>query len=428
MQAKQGGGLDDTLRDFWATRPRRPKAGRKVAGVATGIGQRYGIDPVLVRIAFVVATIAGGVGVLLYLVGWLLLPEEGDEVSALEGLAKRGRSSVSAVTTILLLIALLPASGAVFGPGGPSGWLVIALAAAGLYLLHQNRGAENRERYLATAASAPPAEAAPPATGPTPPAYPTGEFRGAYQAGAPAGARSPAHEPEAPPTWDPLGVAPFAWDLPEPAPVGPTEPPRRQSRVTLVTLGLALVAGGIAIAVASQVPAMTVSHVIGVVLGVLGLGMVFGSFLQGGRGLIPLAIPVGAAAVITSVLPLGAWPGAWHGIGDERFTPRTVAEAKAGDYRLSVGDLRVDLSELPLGAGEELRKEINVGLGNVRVLVPANAEVAATCSAKIGDITCLDQRNSGLRKSTRTHQEGSGGGKVVLDVRAGTGNVEVGRG
>nr|HPK66493.1 S-layer homology domain-containing protein [Thermoanaerobaculia bacterium] len=48
-----------------------------------------------------------------------------------------------------------------------------------------------------------------------------------------------------PPAWDPLGAAPFAWDLPEPSPVPAPAPPRR-SRVTPVTLAVALLAGGVA--------------------------------------------------------------------------------------------------------------------------------------------------------------------------------------
>ena len=46
-------GVADTLREFWAHRPVRPRAGRKVGGVATGIALRFQIDPVIVRIAFV---------------------------------------------------------------------------------------------------------------------------------------------------------------------------------------------------------------------------------------------------------------------------------------------------------------------------------------------------------------------------------------
>jgi len=62
----------------------RPAGGRLVAGVAAGVARGLGIDPVLVRIAFVVLALAGGAGVPLYLAGWLLIPDEvsGQSVAA----------------------------------------------------------------------------------------------------------------------------------------------------------------------------------------------------------------------------------------------------------------------------------------------------------------------------------------------------------
>jgi phage shock protein C len=46
--------------------------------VAGGLASHLGVDPVLVRLAFVALVFAGGAGVLLYLVAWLIVPlEEG---------------------------------------------------------------------------------------------------------------------------------------------------------------------------------------------------------------------------------------------------------------------------------------------------------------------------------------------------------------
>ncbi|HEX4724649.1 MAG TPA: PspC domain-containing protein, partial [Pseudonocardiaceae bacterium] len=86
--------FEETVKDFVATRPRRPLHGRVVAGVAAGIGRRYGIDPVIVRIALVVSAFYGG-GVTVYLLGWLFLAREDDEVSGFEGLIGRGQASMS---------------------------------------------------------------------------------------------------------------------------------------------------------------------------------------------------------------------------------------------------------------------------------------------------------------------------------------------
>jgi phage shock protein PspC (stress-responsive transcriptional regulator) len=52
-----------------------------LAGVASGLAQDLEVDPVLVRIAFVVLVFFGGLGIFLYLACWLLIPEEGRSAS-----------------------------------------------------------------------------------------------------------------------------------------------------------------------------------------------------------------------------------------------------------------------------------------------------------------------------------------------------------
>ena len=55
---------------------RRSREGRVIAGVCAGLGRYLDIDPVLLRIAFVVLLFAGGGGLFLYVVSWILIPEE----------------------------------------------------------------------------------------------------------------------------------------------------------------------------------------------------------------------------------------------------------------------------------------------------------------------------------------------------------------
>jgi len=51
---------------------------RRVGGVAGGLGEYFDLDPVLFRAAFVVLAFIGGLGILLYLVLWLLIPGPAD--------------------------------------------------------------------------------------------------------------------------------------------------------------------------------------------------------------------------------------------------------------------------------------------------------------------------------------------------------------
>ncbi|MEU7956765.1 PspC domain-containing protein [Micromonospora humida] len=56
---------------------RRPTTDRMVAGVASGIGRYFAVDPTLVRVLFAVATLlTGGVAALAYPIMWFLMPEE----------------------------------------------------------------------------------------------------------------------------------------------------------------------------------------------------------------------------------------------------------------------------------------------------------------------------------------------------------------
>src|SRR6476660_3624687 len=65
----------DQIRDLG--RLRRSVRDRKVAGVAGGLGRHLDIDPVILRVAFVVLVFFGGAGLIVYAACWLLVPEEG---------------------------------------------------------------------------------------------------------------------------------------------------------------------------------------------------------------------------------------------------------------------------------------------------------------------------------------------------------------
>lgn len=70
----------------------RLKQGRMVAGVCAGLARYFGVDVNLVRLAFGVFSIFYGFGVLLYLVVWTILPEEGEDSSLLESFISKHRS------------------------------------------------------------------------------------------------------------------------------------------------------------------------------------------------------------------------------------------------------------------------------------------------------------------------------------------------
>jgi phage shock protein PspC (stress-responsive transcriptional regulator) len=69
----------------------RAREGKLVAGIASGLATYLGVDVNLVRLAFGIFTVFYGLGVLLYLVAWVIIPEEGEDGSILESfMSKHG--------------------------------------------------------------------------------------------------------------------------------------------------------------------------------------------------------------------------------------------------------------------------------------------------------------------------------------------------
>jgi phage shock protein C len=69
----------------------RPRDGRMWAGVCAGLAAYFGVDVNLVRLAFGVFTVFYGLGVLIYLLAWAVLPEEGEDSSILESFVGKRR-------------------------------------------------------------------------------------------------------------------------------------------------------------------------------------------------------------------------------------------------------------------------------------------------------------------------------------------------
>ena len=69
----------------------RLRDGRMVAGVCVGLAAYFGVDVNLVRLAFGIFTVFYGLGALIYLLAWVVLPEEGEGGSILESFVGKRR-------------------------------------------------------------------------------------------------------------------------------------------------------------------------------------------------------------------------------------------------------------------------------------------------------------------------------------------------
>ena len=83
----------------------RPQDGRRVAGVAAGIAASCNVDPNVVRLGFGVLTLANGIGIVLYGLGWLVLPNDDEPASRLARIVRPdGRWDVIQVAALAAVV------------------------------------------------------------------------------------------------------------------------------------------------------------------------------------------------------------------------------------------------------------------------------------------------------------------------------------
>jgi phage shock protein PspC (stress-responsive transcriptional regulator) len=111
----------------------RSSSDRVIAGVAAGIGRYFSVDPVVVRITFIVGAFFGGAGIIAYLAAWLLVPRDDGA----------GRADAAGIVRRLgIAIGVLALTGIAFAggfwgaaSGGATTVAIIVIAAGGLLML-----------------------------------------------------------------------------------------------------------------------------------------------------------------------------------------------------------------------------------------------------------------------------------------------------
>ncbi len=120
-----------------APRLYRSTTDKVIGGVCGGLAAYFKIDPVLVRLAFVVFTLAGGASVLLYIVLWIAVPE-GTTVAVVDTpsfLGTRGSETTAVILIAIGALWLLANLGAFTWINWAVAWplLLIVLGAALLF-------------------------------------------------------------------------------------------------------------------------------------------------------------------------------------------------------------------------------------------------------------------------------------------------------
>lgn len=348
---------------------------RVVAGVAGGLAAYLGVDPVLVRVGFVLLAVLGGAGVLLYVALWVLAPRG---VPGRPVVAPNDRGAPFWVAVALLVLAgLLAVDG--LRDGGLL--LALVLVGAGVALWRRDEVASPSFAVAGTT------------SGHDVPHGTTATVRTAQQV-----------------DWTP-----------------PPVPERPRSPVGGVTVGLTLlvVAGLVTsnIVGATDLGAGTVTAVAVVLLGV---GILVGAFVGRARWLaVPAVVllPVMAVGAVSSIDGLSLPTSG--GVG-ERAIAAVAPDDLRPRYELFAGELVLDLADLDLD-GEDLDVAGRVTLGELRVVVPDDVTVEVVARARAGAILVLgDEVASGGDLSRRLTIDGPEGADVLhLDLEVVFGEIVV---
>jgi phage shock protein PspC (stress-responsive transcriptional regulator) len=287
----------------------RSRDDRMLAGVCGGLARYFEIHPAFYRVGFVVLTLIGGAGILVYLAAVIVIPDEGkaDSIAAETLRDSRDHPWPLIGLGLLALAGVVLLSRVTLWPHGDAAWILLLLAGGAILFL----------------------------------------------------ARRSSHAPPAPPPEATTAVAAPA--------ASPAKTGRHVGRTILIVLG-----------------------------------SLFALFLV-------------TAAIFVAIFPMHLS----HGVGHKSFAPTSAAGIEE-TYRLGIGELDLDLTQVPLPVGETHVKA-RVDYGDVEIVVPSDVAVRAYGSARLGYVNVLGDEDDGRNADERARAVGPR--VLVVDARVQVGSV-----
>ena len=168
--------------------------------------------------------------------------------------------------------------------------------------------------------------------------------------------------------------------------------------------------------------------VLGVVVAsviVVAAGLAISTVVNRAWFLVPFVLLLSAAATFLVV----AEPSLDGGVGERTNRPSTVADAERA-HDLAMGELTLDLVDVPLDADRPVRVDAEVGVGRLHVIVPAGATLVVTSEVGTGHLVIGDREVvAGVRQDDRRTIAaiGESTGTIELDLRVGIGEIDLDR-
>ncbi|OAR24413.1 hypothetical protein A8W25_18565 [Streptomyces sp. ERV7] len=422
---------------------RRSGHNKVIGGVCGGLGRYCDIDPVIFRVALGVLTVTGGLGLVFYGFGWLLLPLDDEDENEARRLLS-GRVEGPALAAVLMALAGCGIFLSMLNNGSVmsfAGLLTVAVAGIGVW---------SQRRSVMPPDAPPDAVTAQTVGGTTSPAFGPGA--------APPETKAPP-TPNSPSWWrdpivkdgttGPVGTG-YLWGAEDAdaapgfgAPARAERADRAKKAADRATRGprsiggfvflIALLAGGAGTAGAWTHQPLGTALQIGftAALVVFGLGLVISAFAgRTGFGTLFMAVLTAALLAGASALPKTITTD-WTRTD---WTPAAAADVKPS-YALGSGEGTLDLSKVVVPVGQSVKTRAEVGAGRLKVVVPWGATVKAHIVVGVGDVQLPTEKPEDVdiepnQKKTVTLPAPAGAkpaGTLELDLHVSIGQAEVDR-
>jgi len=204
-------------------------------------------------------------------------------------------------------------------------------------------------------------------------------------------------------------------------------PPRRRSPGQVV-FGIVLVGLGLAwLIAATDLVTVPWRAVLAAALIVIGVALAVSATRERHGGLVVVGVILTALLALVSTseglleLPLSG------GIGERDYRPQTTAML-ANEYRLGIGEIVVDLTDIGFPVGET-RIDASVTLGSLVVILPTGVAVHVEGRATAGEVRIFGDTSSGtsIDEIVEDPDYATAQRRLFLDAAAGLGEVEVRR-
>jgi hypothetical protein len=329
----------------------------------------------LIRLAFVILSFFGGLGVVLYLAGWLLIPADGVDESIGERWLEEARAG-SRLGIFLIAIALIVLLVSLDISGTGFAWAV-ALLVLGVLL------------YRGETPPVPVDTDQGPQDAPSLPAV-------SVAGGPAAGTTRPPRQPRA----------------------RRVRPPSMLGRYTMAAILIGV--GILALLDNAEVLFPDARHYLALAVAIVGAGLLVGSIWGRSRLMIV------AGLLLAFMMGIAAIGNAVDAFTDEirTFAPTTVEDVSR-NYSMDSGTLIVDLTGVDW-QDQEITIDAELGAGQLEIKLPADLGAAVNARAGVGQVEVFGRSSEGLGVGRSVTVAGvEGAGDITLTARVGAGQIIV---